>query len=73
MTSPNDAAKTSRFTDAEFIHAASALERERAEDRAEFGALAFEYVEPPRPVPMTDPIEDVTNPANRANETGVPK
>lgn len=62
MTSPADAAATSRDTSNEYIYPASQLETEALEDRAEFGANAFEPVDPPRPVPMTDPIDDVTKP-----------
>ncbi len=62
MTNPVDAARTSRIHDAERIYPASQLEAERAEDRAEFGAANVWAVEPPQPVPMTDPIEDVTQP-----------
>jgi len=62
MTTPADASATSRDTTNEYIYAASQLETEALEDRAEFGATAFEPVEPPQPVPMTDPIDDVTQP-----------
>lgn len=51
MTSPADAAATTRDPTNMVLYAASELERTRD---------AYPAVEPPRPVPMTDPIEDVT-------------
>jgi hypothetical protein len=51
MTSPADAAATSRDPSNQILYAASELERTRA---------AYPTIEPPRPVPMTDLIEDVT-------------
>lgn len=69
MTTPEDAGKTTRFGDAENLYPASQLERERAEDIAEFGVTAYRPNLPPVPVPMGDPIDDVTNPPARDGAT----
>lgn len=50
MTTPEDAGATTRDPSNTTLHAASALDDVRATPA----------VEPPQPVPMTDPIDDVT-------------
>jgi hypothetical protein len=49
VTTPEDAGATTRDPSNMSLHAASALE-----------AVRVAGVEPPQPVPMTDPIDDVT-------------
>jgi hypothetical protein len=63
MTSPEDAAATSRDPSAMILYAASDLEALAREDRAEYGPVnLWTTVPPPVPVPMGEPIEDVTIP-----------
>ena len=54
MTSPDDAARTSRITTNERFHAASELEP------SPDAVSAYGPDTRPQPVPMTDPIDDVT-------------
>ena len=60
MTSPADAAATSRDTTYEYIYPASQL------DDADTPGPRSAFTDPPRPVPMTDPIDDVTAPSEGA-------